>query len=172
MWYIPPMIGQKVMLNPEHEKYESDRAITGGVDGYIVALQNHNDWMYSGHVDNIEVLWENGSRLEYRPNQLLPIDNYKQIRIIRTSEGIQLPVKNKVYFEKIVNNIIREDERITSDMTYGKEERLNALEYHHNNYKYASASLQQNEHALERYKNVQEEIVKTKSKGEPELLEI
>lgn len=100
-WILPPVQGQKVILNPEapnYERYNRMQAknrtgiITSVDSGRMTRWERLNQERRADML--INVTWNEKDRYGYSAYQLLPIDDYADIIHVRFEDGIEkiLPV--------------------------------------------------------------------------------
>lgn len=96
-WLLPPVVGQKVILNPEGGNFEEyNHRQAKGDAGYIVRLDfdlNETEWALHSEKDKkhsiaLQIIWENGHENTYRLPDVLPIyEDMKDLHVIETSNG-------------------------------------------------------------------------------------
>lgn len=123
MWVLPPIMGQKVVLDPSGANYRHYEARQArGTAGYITDVSNSADWHLWDErkikQKQVGVTWENGHTNGYCLADLLPLDVFKDSGYIRFADGDQVDLSYKELDEYIDHKIIRQGMRITKEVKY------------------------------------------------------
>ncbi len=171
MWTIPPIIGQKVTLNPGHERY-SDYNIrqAKGSDGVIIEVYSSFDWVTipQSTRDNItiRVRWQNGHTNSYKLSHLLPLSGsfYKLKRYSFKNEGILFSILEESDNEKAERYIIDEGFKFEISM-FDKDKRIEILKKHMKVYDDVIGTIRESDEVLNRinesYAGIAEELAHT-----------
>lgn len=172
MWTIPPIVGQKVMLDPSYGHYSDfNRTQAKGSDGYILAIDGMSltRWLLGASSPGIRVLWENGHMNSYELNALLPIDAFKIIERVEFKSGHFQQVFNQKTRDYIAERVILKNDDIAHYSMFDKEKRLEILNKAVATYVTLDEDKQNKEAVQMRYMATLEEVERTK-RTEPVVL--
>lgn len=172
MWHIPPIIGQKVMLNPSSSSYEDfNRSQAKGSDGYIISLtaMSLGKWFINEIRLAVSVLWENGNVNSYYMDALLPIDSFKTVERVEFKSGVFSQVYDERTRNVITNRVIIDGDDVKHYSMFDKEKRLEVLQKAEATYHTLSEERKQKEDVQTKYMYILEEIERTKRAEESVL---
>ena len=171
MWIIPPIVGQKVTLNPRSSNYNDFRSQSRGGDGYIVKVDGSvgAEWLKGNTDVAITVVWEKGRTNRYRMDELLAIDSFKIIERVEFMSSYFHNILDKQTKDFVEHRVIIDGDDIRHYDTFDKQKRLDVLNDTAEIYSSLSDSYQNNQEVQVRYISTLEEIERTK-RTEPVVL--
>lgn len=172
MWNIPPIIGQKVMLNPSYAHYQDfNRTQARNRDGYILSVQGMDlpKWLVNARRPTLTVLWENGHENHYDLDALLPIDSFKTIERVEFKGGSFLNVVSEKSRNYIAERVIMKNDDIKHYSFFDKEKRLEVLRKAETTFHALHEAEQNNESVQMKYMSILEEIERSKRAEESVL---
>lgn len=132
MWEQPPVIGYKVILNPEGENYHCYRGQSKDGAGWIIINELNEselkEWSHIGKRERlnvlVNVLWENGHRNIYRLSDLLPIENgFRDVEAVLFDNGDEVRDFAENIEEIIDYKVIVKERRVVNRYRYGQKYR-------------------------------------------------
>ena len=138
MWEQPPVIGYKVILNPEGKNYGFYIKQSGGGAGWIVGNglkeSELKEWSQSSERDRLDVVvsveWENENKNVYRLSDLLPIENgFRDVTTVLFDDGVEVRNFTEKIEEIIDRQIIVRGRKIVSRYDYNQEYRDKILNH-------------------------------------------
>jgi hypothetical protein len=172
MWNIPPIIGQKVMLDPSYAHYaDFNRSQARGKDGYILSVNGMSltKWLLDASQPSVTVIWENGHENHYELKALLPIDSFKTIERVEFMGGSFLNVVSEKGRDYIAERVIMKNDDIKHYSMFDKEKRLEILRKAEATFQALEESNQNKESVQMKYMSILEEIERTKRAEESVL---
>ena len=138
MWEQPPVIGYKVILNPEGRDYEYFIKQSEGGAGWIIdnGLKESElkNWSQSNERERLSVVvnveWENGHKNVYRLHDLLPIENgFRDVTTVFLDDGCEVINFTEKIEEIIDHCVIVRGRKIVSRYDYNQEYRDKILNH-------------------------------------------
>lgn len=132
MWEQPPVIGYKVILNPEGKNYQYFKHQSGGGAGWIighdVSESELKEWSHIPERERmyvfVNVLWENNNKNLCKLYDLLPIENgFRDVDTVLFEDGYEVRHLKENIEEIIDYNVIVKGRRIVSHRRYGPKYR-------------------------------------------------
>lgn len=132
MWEQPPVIGYKVILNPEGRHYDLYIKQSEGGAGWIINNQLREDdlkeWSQINESERLKTVvnveWENGHRNIYQLSDILPIENgFRDVTTVLFDDGYEeRDFTEKI--EKIIDNhVIVRERKVVSRYDYNQKYR-------------------------------------------------
>lgn len=127
MWDVVPVIGYKVILNPEGGQYHDYRHQSKDGAGWIVKNNLSNDelknWIHlsqSTKLRNVVIVqWENGHKNSYQLADLLPIENdFRDVTTVLFDDGYEKRDFTEKIEEMIDYQVIVKGKEIVSRYDY------------------------------------------------------
>lgn len=138
MWEQPPVIGYKVILNPEGIHYEyyikQSEGRAGWIIGHDVSESELKEWLKYSEFDRLKLIvnveWENGHKNIYRLSDLLPIENgFRDVTTVLFDSGMEVRGFTEEIEEIIDNQIIVKGRKIASRYDYNQKYRDKILNH-------------------------------------------
>ena len=136
MWEQPPMIGYKVILNPEGEHYKHYIKQSEGGAGWIIDNRLKESelkkWSQSNERERLNVVvnveWENGKKNIYRLSDLLPIENgFRDVTTVLFDDGCEAINFTEKIEEIIDHYVIVRGRKVVSRYDYNQKYRNKIL---------------------------------------------
>ena len=138
MWEQPPVIGYKVILNPEGERYEHFIKQSEGGAGWIIGNElkesELKEWLQSSERDRLNLVvnveWENGHKNVYRLSDLLPIENgFRDVTTVLFDNGMEVRNFTEEIEEVIDHYVIKRELEVVSRYDYNQKYRDKILNH-------------------------------------------
>lgn len=170
MWILPPLVGQRVILNPEYENYNRYNQRQAKDNAGTVIFSDERVEKRWGELSlstrnsiSISVKWDNGNTYDYRLSALLPIDAPIEIMTTISFEDGSEFVLRESELEEVKDRKIIKEGRLVHRETNNKGEREEVLKRLSSFYKdYISSGRELSAHHLETW----EELIRLGFTGE------
>lgn len=129
MWEQPPVIGYKVILNPEGEHYQEYRHQSKDGAGWIIKNNiteyDLKNWSRQPEHERLRALvrvkWENKGVGNYRLSDLLPIENgFRDVTHVFFNDGLVLRDFTEELEELIDEKVIVDEKAIIRRLDYNQ----------------------------------------------------